>query len=485
MAEIKSLFHSMLKDKEQFTGKSVFLFRHETNLGLALLDVLKNCKLKSQEELAIYQILNHVSTSVETEIFDKRIFACQFYLLKALESEDHKNILSNLFMSIDHFKGATLLFEQGKFMNTNLSGSLLNNFFQKLYHCLKSAEKILFDAKFNGEVQYVNLMHLLINININNCLIYYCSQDKKHQKENKSYLSKFVTLVRKLDFNDITSLNLLSFYHKNIVELNKHLKEKIDISLLTNLIDKGISKEDDSKVLAWVYLNLKEENPKVSEEAFVKLVDELKRNSPIPINKPEIFRCLLGHDYVNKNVEFGIQPKFVKIETKTIFSILFPDFLEKCSELSFSKTDLEKVKKFGDKEIREHLLKILKEKSKLEDYVKSSLSYQSKKPNTVSEISDFEFQINIGNTQFEICIPIKSFQEFKSKNFDSVPVDYWKQIIRPFCYFNNCIVIFLTVMKVSLPFQNELKLFTEKFNLPFFILQDEELVKLFKHYNII
>src|SRR3989339_1638121 len=103
MAEIKSLFHSMLKDKEQFTGKPVFLFRHETNLGLALLDVLKYCKLSSQEELALYQILNHVSTSVETEIFDKRIFACQFYLLKALESENHQNILSNLFMSVDHF----------------------------------------------------------------------------------------------------------------------------------------------------------------------------------------------------------------------------------------------------------------------------------------------------------------------------------------------------------------------------------------------
>lgn len=485
MAEIKSLFHSMLKDKEQFVEKPVFLFRHETNLGLALLDVLKNCKSNSQEELAIFQILNKVSTSVETEIFDKRIFACQFYLLKALESENHKNILSNLFMSIDHFKGATLLFEQSKFMNTKLGGSLLNNFFQKLYHCLESAEIIIFDTKFNGEAQYVNLMHLLINININNCLIYYESQDKTHQTENKSYLSKFIVLLRKLNFNDVPSLNLLSFYYQNIIEINKHLKEKIDVSTLKESIDKGISKEDDIKVLAWVYLNLKEANHEFSEKAFIKLAEELKGNSLIPTNKPEIFRCLLGHDYFNKDVEFGIQPKFDKIETKAIFSLLFPDFLEKSNEVKISETDFENVKKFGDKEIREHLLKILKENSNLESYVKSSLSYQSKKPNMVSEISDFEFQANIGDTQFEICIPIKSFQEFKSKSFTSVPVDYWKQIIRPFCYFNNCIVIFLTVMKVSLPFQNELTLFTEKFNLPFFILQDEELVRLFKFYNII
>jgi len=215
------------------------------------------------------------------------------------------------------------------------------------------------------------------------------------------------------------------------------------------------------------------------------LTGGLNGNSLIPTNKPEIFRCLLSHDYFNKDIVFGIQPQFDKIETKTIFGLLFPEFLEKIKEVNISKTDFEKVKTFGDEEIRKSLLKILTENSNLESYVNGSLSYQSKKPNTVSEISDFEFQANIGNTRFEICIPIKSFQEFKTKSFTSVPVDYWKQIIRPFCYFNNCIVIFLTVMKVSVPFQNELELFTEKFNLPFFILQDEELVKLFKFYSII
>lgn len=485
MAEIKTLFHGMLNDREQLAGKPAFLFRHETNVGLALLEILKNCELNSQEELAVFQILNKLSTSVETEIFDKRIFATQFYLLKALDSQDHKNILSNLFMSIDHFKGATLLLEQCLFMKTRLGGSLFNNFFQKIYHCLKSAEKIFFEVEFNGEIQYVNLMHLLVNININNCLIYDKSQDKKHQVENRSYLSKFIGLLKKIDFNNITSLNLLTFYHQNIIELNKHTEQKIDTSILIVSIEKKISEERDIKYLAWAYLNLKESHSELSEKAFAKLINELKINSPNPTNKPEIFRCILNHDYSKKKIELGIQPKFDKIKPELIFSILFPDFLEQSGKISISEFDVKTVNGFGDTKIRERLLKILREKSKLEYYIKSNLSYQSKKPNTVSEISDFEFQVNIMDTQFEICIPIKSFQELKSKSFDSVPVDYWKQIIRPFCYFNNCIVIFLTVMKVSLPFQNELKLFTEKFNLPFFILQDEELVKLFKFYNII
>ena len=52
--------------------------------------------------------------------------------------------------------------------------------------------------------------------------------------------------------------------------------------------------------------------------------------------------------------------------------------------------------------------------------------------------------------------------------------------MRPFAYFDNCVVIFVTAKKCSEPLMNEIKLMKEKFNWSIGVLEYESLAALLK-----
>lgn len=106
------------------------------------------------------------------------------------------------------------------------------------------------------------------------------------------------------------------------------------------------------------------------------------------------------------------------------------------------------------------------------------ISRESSKYHGVSEIADMELPLQLQPTKTHfLCMPFKSAREISSS---SVSVDYSYQIIRPFAYFENCIVVFVTAKKCSEPLMNEIKQMREKFNWSISVLENESLAALLK-----
>jgi hypothetical protein len=57
---------------------------------------------------------------------------------------------------------------------------------------------------------------------------------------------------------------------------------------------------------------------------------------------------------------------------------------------------------------------------------------------------------------------------------------YTHQIFRPFAFFDNCIVVFVTAKKCSQPLMNMVKQMREKLNWPMGIIEHTELAALLK-----
>lgn len=100
------------------------------------------------------------------------------------------------------------------------------------------------------------------------------------------------------------------------------------------------------------------------------------------------------------------------------------------------------------------------------------------KPHGVSEIADMELPLRLYpyRTHF-LCIPFKSAAEIRT---DTVPISYAYQITRPFSYFDNCVVVFVTAKRCSQPLLNDIKQVREKHNWPIAVIQHNELAALLK-----
>jgi len=102
---------------------------------------------------------------------------------------------------------------------------------------------------------------------------------------------------------------------------------------------------------------------------------------------------------------------------------------------------------------------------------------EAEKPHSPAEIADMEVKISIDNENFLLCLPFKSGVEIRT---DTVPVDIAYQIIRPFMYFPNCIVVFITAKPCSQYLMNYIKLASETQGWSIEVIQDKELGRLLK-----
>ena len=103
---------------------------------------------------------------------------------------------------------------------------------------------------------------------------------------------------------------------------------------------------------------------------------------------------------------------------------------------------------------------------------------EARKPHGVSEIADMEIPIEFeaGKTYY-LCMPFISAREISQA---TVPIDYTHQVFRPFAFFDNCIVVFVTAKKCSQPLMNMVKQMREKFNWPIGIIEYTDLAALLK-----
>lgn len=102
---------------------------------------------------------------------------------------------------------------------------------------------------------------------------------------------------------------------------------------------------------------------------------------------------------------------------------------------------------------------------------------EAEKPHTPAEIADMELPLMIDNELYYLCLPFKSGIEIRT---DHVPVAVSYQIIRPFMYFPNCVVVFITAKPCSQYLLNYIKAARATQGWAIEVIQHEELVKLLK-----
>jgi len=102
---------------------------------------------------------------------------------------------------------------------------------------------------------------------------------------------------------------------------------------------------------------------------------------------------------------------------------------------------------------------------------------EADKPHGSHEISDMELVVQHGNDVFRLSMPFKSGIEIHGS---SVPVSIAYQVIRPFLYFPNAIVVFMTAKPCSQHLHNYIKLANDVLGLCIEVIENDELAKLLK-----
>ncbi len=471
----KSISESLL------SGKGPSEIRKSTNNGLMILDLILNSEIDDQSKLRLYQMLSEIKKKLNSKIYDRIIFGNLWYLK---DDKTVQEISKRLYGIIEDCKSLTFILKYKNFINdNNFFGSFYDNFFTKIQTFSRAVFSIVDDAELMSDLHLAELINLPLNICFDNCVIYLKSKDTKYKKDAIDYAKNYINIVKKLDLKNIKKISNTSHFLSNLEYAKKLHNDDELIKQYNHHFETQLKKCRDVKELAWAYIHTNN-NIERKESIYSSFTNCFDPNIITGFNISEICRInILNKTEDIKNVDLNLQPIFDKINLEDVYKILFPKFVNEFKNIVITDNDIIKMQSFKDEDIRAKFHTILMESS-LEHHIKSTMGAQKTKPHTVSEISDFEFDIKINGDIHRICIPVKSYVEFKNASFKSVPVDFWKQIIRPFLYYpNTAIVIFLTVMKVSLPFHNEMDMFTKNFNTPIILLQAEDLVKLFKCYN--
>ncbi len=456
--------------------------RKSTNNGLMIIDLIKISEIDDQSTVRLYQILSEIKEKLNHKIYNRIIFGNMWYLKDDTTTYE---ISKRLYGIIEDCKSLTFILKYNNLIeDNNFFGSFYSNFFTKIHTFSKTIYRIINDSDLMDDKQLAELINLPLNICFDNCVLYLNTKDVKYKQDAIKYIDNYINIVKKIDLQNVKRISNTSHFLNNLESTKKRHKDNNLIDNYKSLFDAQLTTCKDIKELSWAHINTLD--AKRRSEIYTSFITNYDTNALTDFNISEICRInILNKKEKFKSINLGLQPIFKKIDINEVYKILFPKFVGKFKEIQISEEDTAKMQKFKDEEIRLKFHTILSESS-LEDYIKANISAQKTKPHTVSEFSDFEFDIRINGDIHKICIPIKSYVEFSNARFKSVPVDYWKQIIRPFLYYpNTAIVIFLTVMKVSLPFQNEMDLFTKNFNAPIIVLQNEDLIKLFKCYNLL
>ncbi|OKS89038.1 hypothetical protein [Mucilaginibacter polytrichastri] len=110
----------------------------------------------------------------------------------------------------------------------------------------------------------------------------------------------------------------------------------------------------------------------------------------------------------------------------------------------------------------------------------NEIDREMRKPHGVSEISDMELKVNINGKRSYLCMPFKTGKEV---NANSVSIDVFYQILRPFFHFDNCAVVFITAKSCSQNLMNEIKRAQDKYEFSIEVIENFQLAKLLKFNN--
>lgn len=154
------------------------------------------------------------------------------------------------------------------------------------------------------------------------------------------------------------------------------------------------------------------------------------------------------------------------------------DFLErtfkgydKIPETDLDQSEIDRLNELNDEELRKAIASIL-------NGVNPVVALrEAKKPHGPHEISDMELLVRHENELNRLSMPIKSGREIQS---NTVPVSIAYQIIRPFLYFPDGVVVFITAKPCSQHLHNYIKAANDILGFSIEVIEHEELGKLLK-----
>jgi len=286
----------------------------------------------------------------------------------------------------------------------------------------------------------------------------------------KSYLDANPSLISYISLTIVQS-SLLSNIYSNIAYKK--------LNSLTNLDPQTISKYN----ISWIVINLWESNT-IGYDYYKPYID-IADNYPASSLAPYVLASFYLNNDIRKtnnlkNISIGVQPYIDKVNMNDVVNLFFPRINE-IQNISINEHDLSLLYSYYDDQIRQMLLQIILINPNLDSNTKRIAEIESKKSHSGYEISDMDIPINIGGKTHYVCFPIKSGQEIRT---NTVPISYLYQLTRPYLQYHSGSCIFMTAKPCSQPFRNQINLLTQR-NFPIYLLESENLCKLFKLYNLI
>jgi hypothetical protein len=317
----------------------------------------------------------------------------------------------------------------------------LLNLRQTIYYYFQSSHKAYHPAidKLQGRV--IDLIRLLLkkpemreSVKTNLSILFFYEQYRYY---NKILTNQSFTPIINLDI-DISDLLLI---HK--------------LRFLNNLIllDEGLFLKHFEEIFLQIESN---HNNKIVDTALIiriasfylsKFIDQpIELNIPIKVNYVDLSRDMPQYFNCINNIQ----------------------------NVTVDDTELNLLYSYDDKTLRSKLSACLLNISVNE------IDREMRKPHGGFEISDMELKIKINGKHFYMCMPFKTGKEIKS---NSVPVDIFYQLLRPFFHFSNCTVVFITAKKCSQNLLNEIKRAKDKYDFGIEVIEHLQLAKLLKINN--
>ena len=171
-------------------------------------------------------------------------------------------------------------------------------------------------------------------------------------------------------------------------------------------------------------------------------------------------------------IELNIEYRFESDVSLEEFMPSYFSAYRAITQVTIDQSDLDRLYKFNDQELRTRVGNTL---INVDPVV---VQNEATKPHGSAEIADMEIPIRLRpNVTHYLCMPFKSALEITKQ---SVPVNYFYQIARPFAFFDNCIVVFISAKKCSQPLLNLIKQMREKRNWPIGVIENTQLTALLK-----
>ena len=146
------------------------------------------------------------------------------------------------------------------------------------------------------------------------------------------------------------------------------------------------------------------------------------------------------------------------------------------SEMELEPDDINLLNQLDDTCLRQALASILNGVNPV------AAQREANKPHGSHEISDMEIIVQHEDEMHRLSIPVKSGREI---NEDKVPVSIAYQIIRPFLYFPDGIVVFVTAKPCSQYLHNYIKAANDTLGLSIEVIEHNELAKLLKDNSLL